>query len=342
MARLRWLLGGGAVAAYLWSRRGGDGRTPATAAGGVLNAPLTSLTGRWIWPVARWGERSPVISDGFGSPRPGGRRHGGVDLMFRRLPADTLRAGTPNGSAGHVMPDGVIALAASDGVVWSAGATPRGLAVVIDHGEVATFYTHLEKLFVTPTNGGKAGQRVIAGQPIGIIGFDPLDGARLKHLHFEIWRGGAKGAIDPAPLMASWAVLADPRAEHRNAALVYRPLGDRGEDYPEWVRALRGKSGVYVIRQGGETVYVGESHTGRLYETLTRHFQTWRRWKGFWRGQYSEGHDPGLTYRRDSVEVAVRVLSPTKALDEEARLIRRLEPRDNLRGQVEAEDVIPF
>ena len=127
----------------------------------------------------------------------------------------------------------------------------------------------------------------------------------------------------------------------RNGGLTYRPVGRMGEPYPAWVRALKGKSGVYVIRQKGEPVYVGESHSDRLYETMTRHFQSWRRWKGFWRGQYAEGHDPGLTYRRDSVEVAARVTSPERAMDEEGRLIRRLRPRDNLLGQPELEEV-PF
>jgi hypothetical protein len=127
----------------------------------------------------------------------------------------------------------------------------------------------------------------------------------------------------------------------RNGGLTYRPVGRTGEPYPDWVRRLKGKSGVYVIRQAGEPVYVGESHSARLYDTLTRHFQTWRRWKGFWRGQYAEGHDPGLTYKRDSVEVAARLTSPEAALDEEARLIRRLRPRDNLLGQPELDEV-PF
>jgi hypothetical protein len=127
--------------------------------------------------------------------------------------------------------------------------------------------------------------------------------------------------------------------DHRNGGLTYRPVGAAGEPYPDWVRALRGKSGVYVVRDKatGETLYVGESHTGKLHETLTRHLQTWRRWKGFWRGQFGEGHDPGLTYKRDSVEVAVRTTLSGRALDEETRLIRRLSPRDNLRGQVEEE-----
>lgn len=141
-----------------------------------------------------------------------------------------------------------------------------------------------------------------------------------------------------------------PSLELRNASLTYRPIGATGEAYPAWVRALRGASGVYVIREqqrdgSDPIVYVGESHTGRLYQTLTRHFQTWRRYKRFWTGQYGgQGHDPGLTYARDRVTVAVRTLSPDRAIDEEARLIKRLRPRDNLVGQPveEVDDVVPF
>lgn len=139
------------------------------------------------------------------------------------------------------------------------------------------------------------------------------------------------------------SVLAPPSGiALRNASLVYRPLGASGEPYPGWVRELDGKSGVYVIRDAGshETLYVGSSST-RLYDTLTRHFQQWRRYKGYWRGQYGEGHDPGLTYKRADVEVAVRLTAPSEALDEEARMIRRLNPRDNILGQAEPEDA-PF
>jgi len=62
----------------------------------------------------------------------------------------------------------------------------------------------------------------------------------------------------------------------RNGGLTYRPVGGTGEPYPEWVRRLKGASGVYVIRQGGQTVYVGASFSDRLYETMTRHLQTVR------------------------------------------------------------------
>lgn len=267
--------------------------------------------------------------------------------MFKRTPADVrLVRGTPNGSKWFVMPDNVLAVAASDGVIWSAGPTQHGYAVVIDHGpqKVATFYQHMEKLFVTPTNRARSQQRVVAGQPIGIVGFSPLDGERLRHMHFEIWLGGPKDWIDPELLLRSWDAIVDPRGAGaiRNASLQYRPVGAAGEPYPDWVRSLKGESGVYVIRElGGEVVYVGSS-SGRLYDTLTRHLQTWRRWKGFWKGQYGEGHDPGLTYDRDSVEIAVRLTSPASALDEEMRLIRKLKPRDNLIGQPEVLEEAPF
>jgi len=137
----------------------------------------------------------------------------------------------------------------------------------------------------------------------------------------------------------------------RNAGLLYRPVGASGEAYPSWVRELQGKSGVYVIRErqrdgSDPVVYVGESHTGRLYHTLTRHFQTWRRSKKFWSGQYGgQGHDPGLTYPRDRVTVAARVLPPARAMEEETRLIARLRPRDNLLKQpvdAASDEVVPF
>jgi len=324
------LIAGGALAAYLWSGRRSRSEPP---------------TGRWVWPVLSWQGRPPVVSSGFNSPRPGLPRHGGVDIMFARHSGDAFAPGTPNGSPHHVMPDGVVVVAASDGVVWSAMPTPRGHAVVIDHGprRAATFYAHLEKLLVTPATPGHGGQRVRAGEPIGIVGFSPLDSERLKHLHFELWLGGPSDRVDPEAIMKSWEVLAEPA--RRNAALVFRPVGRSGDAYPDWIRDLDGKSGVYVIREirgdSTEIVYVGESHTDRLYDTLTRHFQQWRRYKGFWKGQYGEGHDPGLTYRRDRCEVAVRVTTPNEAIDEEMRLIRRLKPRDNLLGQV-AEDEVPF
>ena len=135
--------------------------------------------------------------------------------------------------------------------------------------------------------------------------------AAILYLGMRPRRGGAHPDAD-SPHGSRNAVQ---DADARNAALKYRPVGASGEPYPDWVRDLDGKSGVYILRETQkdgttETVYVGESHSGRLYQTLTRHFQTWRRAKKFWTGQYtgSQSHDPGLTYDRDRVTVAVRVL----------------------------------
>ncbi len=334
-----WLLGGGALATYLWSRSSSS-PTPA-----VIKAPPP---GRWVWPVAAWKGRAPVISDGFHSPREGRQRHGGVDIMFQRLPADSFKAGTPNASKGFVMPDGALVVAASDGRVWSAMWTPRGYAVVIDHGprKVATFYQHLEKLFVAPTAKGESKQTVRAGEPIGIVGFSPLDGEKLKHLHFEVWLGGPEASVDPQNVMKTWEIVGGtppPIVARNNGS--YRPVGSRGEPYPQWVRDLRDRSGVYIIRDNDshEVLYVGSS-SGRLYDTLTRHFQTWRRWKGFWKGQYGEGHDPGLTYDRDRVEVSIRITRADQSLEEETRLIQRLQPRDNVIGFPAGrdDDEVPF
>jgi murein DD-endopeptidase MepM/ murein hydrolase activator NlpD len=99
-------------------------------------------------------------------------------------------------------------LAVRDAKVWSAGMTPRGYSVVLDHGPPwASYYTHLSEMFVQPTQRGQSGQRVRAGDVIGHVGADPLDGDGLMHLHFELWyRGAREAAIDPAPLMATWVV----------------------------------------------------------------------------------------------------------------------------------------
>jgi hypothetical protein len=275
--------------------------------------------------------------------------------MFRRRDARDLIAiyppGSPNGSPLFFMPDDMPALAASAGVVTFAAMMPVGNTVIVKHPNGwATYYTHLAALAV------KTGQVVTAGQTIGTIGASPADGEGLKHLHVELWQYGTRAsALDPDPFLAAWSRVTirdwSPRAiiaatAPRNGTMsAYRPVGDRGEPYPEWVRALKGKAGVYVIRdaESHECLYVGSS-AGRLYDTLTRHFQVWRRWKGYWRGQYGEGADPGLTYPRGKVEVAVRLTSPNVALDEEMRVIARLRPRDNQIGQPDAaaDEAIPF
>lgn len=108
----------------------------------------------------------------------------------------------------------------------------------------------------------------------------------------------------------------------------YRDLGPAGGRYPAWLDELREKNGVYVIRDAGSggTLYVGESHTGRLYETLTRHVQRW---------ELPEAH----TYQRARVEVAFRLTDASDAPAMQREYICTLNPRDNVYDVCEE---IPF
>lgn len=114
----------------------------------------------------------------------------------------------------------------------------------------------------------------------------------------------------------------------------WRPVGHPNEPYPDWLRNLADRSGAYAIRsrRTHEIYYVGESHTNRLAKTITRHLQNW------------QGPSAGTTYSRSQVEIAVSVTAPSQAEEEQARLIARLDPRDNvyLVEDDEDEDDVPF
>lgn len=90
-----------------------------------------------------------------------------------------------------------------------------------------------------------------------------------------------------------------------------------------WIAQLEGKSGAYVIRDAASkaVLYVGESHSGNLPTTITRHFQKWTK----------EG---GTTYPRTKVEVACVVTDHDAARALQDRWIRTLSPRDNIIGQL--------
>ncbi|MBK9032133.1 MAG: hypothetical protein IPL61_12575 [Myxococcales bacterium] len=56
-----------------------------------------------------------------------------------------------------------------------------------------------------------ARERVVAGQPIGVIGADPKDPRAIAHLHFELWHdGNGLAAIDPQPYLAQWPAVDRP------------------------------------------------------------------------------------------------------------------------------------
>jgi murein DD-endopeptidase MepM/ murein hydrolase activator NlpD len=206
------MLVGGTVVALAAMRRRNVATDVAAGRASTENPGEGSL---WVWPLPRWNGYEPRISSGFGARRTAqGEQamHLGVDIMYRRNNLADQRGryppGTPHGSRNHFMPDAVSVLAVTDAKVWSAGMTPRGYTVVLDHGPPwASYYTHLAQMFVRPTTRGQSGQRVRAGDVIGHVGADPLDRERLMHLHFELWyRGARESAIDPEPLMAAWLI----------------------------------------------------------------------------------------------------------------------------------------
>ncbi len=174
----------------------------------------------WMWPVPTLRTKDgatyeAVISDGVGTPR-GELVHRGVDIMYRRRSLSDrpeYKPGTPDGTKMFFAPRSVIPIvAAKDGVIWSASKTPRGWSVVIDHGKpFASYYTHMVALSVAPHANGKntlTGKPtpIKAGTVIGLMGSDPMDSAKLVHLHFSVAHSGVpeSAAVDPADAMKTW------------------------------------------------------------------------------------------------------------------------------------------
>lgn len=105
------------------------------------------------------------------------------------------------------------------------------------------------------------------------------------------------------------------------ALSTYRRIWDvRRNCYAKWVDRLADAHGVYVIRErapngAAVTLYVGESHTGRLRDTLQRHFQYWR------------GRTAGPTFERVTVQVAIEIhRDPERAVQRQDALILALRP----------------
>jgi excinuclease UvrABC nuclease subunit len=103
--------------------------------------------------------------------------------------------------------------------------------------------------------------------------------------------------------------------------LVYRsPLGGPRR-FAEWTFPLKNCCGAYIIRSKstGKVLYVGESHSSRLRETMLRHFHEWN----------DTPERKHYTYDPARVEVAFRLTPPSAAIATQDKLIQRLQPRDN-------------
>lgn len=122
-------------------------------------------------------------------------------------------------------------------------------------------------------------------------------------------------------------------------AVPFEPDGRRpGKPVTRWpkrIRNLRGRSGIYFIRdkETEEVLYVGRASTD-LMKTLQRHFWCW---SGDRRGPHRR-----VTYDRGTVEVRVNLVPPDQVVRAEAEAIFRHRPRDNSRPETAALGGVPF
>jgi hypothetical protein len=125
-------------------------------------------------PVPVAGVRPAALRDTWGGARSEGRRHEGIDIFAPR--------GTP-------------AIAATDGVVRSTTPSRLGGNLVWlrdDHARQSLYYAHLDTVLVVP------GQRVRAGDTLGLVGNTGNARTTPPHLHFGIY---ARGPVDPYPFV---------------------------------------------------------------------------------------------------------------------------------------------
>jgi murein DD-endopeptidase MepM/ murein hydrolase activator NlpD len=125
---------------------------------------------QWLCPVKGY----TTVTDSFGDPRPGGRRHQGVDVYAAR--------GTP-------------VVASVGGVVRHVKGPVAGYAYYLAGDDGTTYYgAHLDSYVAS------AG-RVPAGGVIGRVGNTGNAAPFAPHLHFEVHPGGG-AAVDPYALVS--------------------------------------------------------------------------------------------------------------------------------------------
>lgn len=151
-------------------------------------------------PALADGRRAVVTSSFRPADRP---NHDGVDWFYPWVAGDHpdfvgdhgAAGRAPNGLPKWVVPTGTLAVAAAPGVVQMASDSPTGHRVWIDHGNGwRTGYFHLLDLRV------RAGDRVVSGVPVGLVGDNPADNDG-RHLHFELSPVDRYAPVDPEPFL---------------------------------------------------------------------------------------------------------------------------------------------
>lgn len=200
-----------------------------------LAAYLMALYPATVFPVpVLWDGREGQITSrwrGANASRPG---HDGDDWFYERRRYDFHsgfgRDRDGDGAGDWAVPRGTPAIAAAAGVVESSrhGRISTGHRLWIAHEDGrSSGYFHMTSLLVPP------GARVLAGQPVGIIGANPSDSSASAHLHFEVSPTGGYAPIDPL----GWL-------EGRGA--VHAPARDVRE-----LRALAAVAGMAWLASGG-------------------------------------------------------------------------------------------
>lgn len=151
----------------------------------VPRAPLLLRAWRYgevrkvAMPVA--GLRVSQARSSWHAPRPGGRRHEGIDLFAAR---------------------GTEVRSATRGEVWRIGEDALGgrVVTVLGEGPALYYYAHLDDW----ADGLKVGARVKPGTPLGRVGNTGNARTTPPHLHFGVYRVGLvrSRAVDPFPLLA--------------------------------------------------------------------------------------------------------------------------------------------
>jgi murein DD-endopeptidase MepM/ murein hydrolase activator NlpD len=126
----------------------------------------------WLCPV----QGPHQFADSWGAPRPGGRRHLGIDVFAVR--------GTP-------------VVANVSGILEHAEGATAGLAYYLQGDDGYTYYgAHLDAL-------AAARGRVERGARIGTVGSTGNARGTTPHLHFEIKPGGG-APVNPLPSLERW------------------------------------------------------------------------------------------------------------------------------------------
>lgn len=180
--------------------------------------------GEWVYPVPTYRGIKPVINAPFMEPRGGGTFHPGIDFDYfgSDLVGQFIKpwSSPTNDKSIAFMPPDTPALAVSDGEVYAAGLAPprtyypwssSGWYVGIKHANGGlSVYVHLKNNFV------QKGEKVVKGQPLGIIANDYGVGGNkveaveggIVHLHFQTYYGGK--LVNPMAFLRGAAYLANP------------------------------------------------------------------------------------------------------------------------------------